>query len=163
MTPERIAALEAVPGWVWEVDLEAQWQARLEELRQHAAQHGRLPLERSGSLGKWVGRQRMDYKALQRGEPSHMTAERIAALEAVSGWAWDAQKARWEEMYRRVLQETVQGGRLPKRSEGQIGSWVASQHRAYRAFREGWAVRGLYKMTDARAEALEDLPGWRVL
>jgi hypothetical protein len=36
MTPARAAALEAVPGWAWEVDAEADWQEKL-------AAHGRLP------------------------------------------------------------------------------------------------------------------------
>ena len=157
MTPERIATLEAVPGWVWEVDLEAQWQARLEELRQHAAQHGRLPVVESGPLGFWSIRSARTTRLGSAMTPEHRSPGGSGELGVVStritlagdvpagiaggGAGWEAAKAE------RVT----------------TGSWVASQCRAYRAFREGWAVRGLYKMTDARAEALEDLPGWRVL
>ena len=68
---------------------------------------------KSGSLGRWVDKQRTEYKALQQTEPSDMTPERIAALEAVPSWVWDAQEARWQEMYQRVLHEVVQCGRLP--------------------------------------------------
>ena len=171
MTPERIAALEAVRGWVWDGQ-EAQWQQQLEELRQHVAQHGRPPLLNSGSLGWWVTRQRREYKAYQQGEPNDMTPERIAALEAMQGWAWDAQEARWQETYQRVLQEVVQGGRLPAEEREanrvvfhvsrMLGIWVSAQRRAYAAFKQGRAVPGR-RMTAARAAALEALPGWRVL
>ena len=159
MTAGRIAALEAVAGWVWDGH-EAQWQEQLERLRQHQAQHGRLPLLKSGSLGMWVDNQRKDYKALQQGKPSWMTVKRIAALEAVLGWVWDAREARWQEMYQQVLQEVVQGGRLRTERDGHTGSWVLGQRSAYTAFKQGRAGR---RMTAERAAALEALPGWKVL
>jgi hypothetical protein len=42
LTPERAAAPEAVPGWVWTVDLEARWQENLEALRAHVGARGAL-------------------------------------------------------------------------------------------------------------------------
>ena len=85
MTPERIAALEAVPGWEWGqwvVDWEAQWQGRLEEVQQYVAQHGRLPPRAAGPLGAWVTNQLKEYDAYLRGWPSCMTPGRIAAAKA---------------------------------------------------------------------------------
>lgn len=49
-------------------------------------------------------------------------------------WVWGAFDARWQAMYQWVLQEAVGGRRLPTEREGQMGSWVASQLRAYVAF-----------------------------
>ena len=43
MTSERAAALELVPGWAWEVDVQAAWEEKLAALRAHVAAHGRLP------------------------------------------------------------------------------------------------------------------------
>ena len=162
MTPERIAALDAVPRWAWDAQ-DWQWQQQLEELRQYVVQHGRLPsTHATGQLGRWVTWQRTKYKALQQGKPRVMTPERIAALEAVPGWVWDAQEAHWQEMYQRVLRQVVQGGRLPKRGDRDAYHWFARQRQAYGAFQLGRSVRG-YRMTAARAAALEALPGWKEL
>ncbi len=91
MTPARAAALEAVPGWAWEVDLEALWQEKLAALRARLAAHGRLPpwCDASG-LGAWVSTQREAKKAMdasRRSRNGTMTPERAAALEGVPGWA----------------------------------------------------------------------------
>ncbi len=43
LTPQRVAALEAVPGWAWEVDTEAAWQEKLAALRAYVDVHGRQP------------------------------------------------------------------------------------------------------------------------
>ena len=94
MTPQRAAALEAVPGWAWEVDAEAVWQERLDALRAHVAEHGRLPPQRHPSgLGSWISEQRRFKRNLGRTSVA-MTPVRAAALEAVPGWAWVGQCGR---------------------------------------------------------------------
>jgi hypothetical protein len=56
--PARAAALEGMPGWAWEVDLEAAWQERLEALGAYVAAHGRLPPHGDASgLGVWIHHQ----------------------------------------------------------------------------------------------------------
>jgi hypothetical protein len=92
MAPASATALEAVPGWAWEVDLEALWQEMLAALRAYVAAHARLPSQRGASgLGSWVSKQRQGKKATDAGRRSDtkMTPERSAALEAVPGWRWD--------------------------------------------------------------------------
>ncbi len=81
MTHERIAALEAVPCWTW--DLEALWLETLEELTAFVAAYGRLPTRRdSPALAEWVVRQR-------RAKKDHrITPARIATLEALPWWTW---------------------------------------------------------------------------
>jgi hypothetical protein len=69
MTDERIAVLEAVPCWTWEVDFEAMWLALPEELKAFVAEHGRLPT--SGELlafAMWIANQRTAKKALDAGK-----------------------------------------------------------------------------------------------
>ena len=122
MTPERIAALEAVPGWEWGVDYEAQWQARLVEVQQYVVQHGGLPLRAAGPLGYWVTTQCMQYTAWQQGRPSSMTPERIAALEAVPGWKWGVDwEVQWHLRQEEVQQYVAQHGRCRL---DQLGRWA---------------------------------------
>ena len=106
--PENAAALEGVPLWAWEVDPEARWQERLEEVRQYAAAHGGVPKPRAGLLGRWLSAQRLAYSALQQGRPTHIPPERVAALEAVPGFVWDLPvdpDAKWQAQ----LEELIAG------------------------------------------------------
>jgi hypothetical protein len=96
MTAERAAKLEAL-GFVWEVSIgrgsdEAAWEAQLARLAAHNAVHGDCKVPQGWAedpgLGRWVNRQRVYKKKLDRGEPSHgMTVARAAKLEAL-GFAW---------------------------------------------------------------------------
>ena len=160
MTPECIAALEAVPGWewgVWGVDWEAQWQARLEEVQQYVAQHGRPPPQTAGALGRWVNTQRKEYKAWQQGKRSSMTPERIAALEAVPGWEWGVDwEAQWQARLEELQQYMAQHGRPPPQTAGPLGIWVTTQCTQYKAWQQGKRS----SMTPERIAALEAVPGW---
>jgi hypothetical protein len=49
MTPECAAALEAVPGWAWHVDVETALEEKLAALRVYVGVHGRLPPQRDVS------------------------------------------------------------------------------------------------------------------
>ena len=91
MTPKRIAALEAVPGWAWRVDLDEKWMGKLRELKAYVEQHGELPPRSHTTLGSWISNQRTAYWAQINEKPcrSIMTSERIAALEALPGWVWN--------------------------------------------------------------------------
>jgi len=93
MTPARAATLEGVPGWAWEVNAAA-WEEKLAALRAYVGAHGRLPPQRdASSLGEWVNSQRQAKMAMDAGSKNdRMTPARVAALEAVPGWAWDARR-----------------------------------------------------------------------
>ena len=82
----RISALEAVPGWTWQAHHD-HWERKLAALRSFAAREGhtRVPdgcVEAGFRLGRWVARQRAQRDA--------MAPARIALLEAVPGWSWEA-------------------------------------------------------------------------
>ena len=47
---------------------EAQWLAKVEEVKQYVAQHGRLPPVRAFPLGRWLKWQRQHDKGWQQGE-----------------------------------------------------------------------------------------------
>ncbi len=91
LSAERIASLETVPGWKWDAH-EANFQMMLAVLRQFVDRegHSRVPKGHVESfegtdnnlLNSWVQHKRTGF---HRGG---LSAERIAALEAISGWDW---------------------------------------------------------------------------
>ena len=97
MTPQRAAALEAVPGWAWDVRPRGPtWAARRAEREAHVRAHGRLPPHGHPSrLGKWAENQRTAKRAADAGRKgtTKMTPQRVAALEAVPGWVWDTRRS----------------------------------------------------------------------
>jgi hypothetical protein len=90
ITPERIAALERVPGWYWVNDAAAGWKGRFEQLCAYVEAHGRIPSRgeshrQNAALGRWVYEQRMAWNGTGR---YRITPERAEALESVPGWHW---------------------------------------------------------------------------
>ena len=161
-TPARVAALEAVPGWAWEVDLEAAWQERLAALQAFVAAHGRLPpIRHPSGMGSWIQNQRTAKKAMDAGSASDkMTPQRVAALEAVPGWAWEVDlEALWQERLAALRAHVAAHGRLPpQRDAAGLGAWVSTQRKAKTATDAG--RKSSHKMTPARVAALEGVPGW---
>ena len=160
MTPEREAALEAIPGWIWEADPDAVWQVNCALLRRFVEEHARLPIatvEYQGvKLGSWVSVQRKAKK----GQGSYvMTPEREAALEDIPGWVWEADlDAAWQANYDLLRQFVEEHARLPSvKAEYlgvKLGNWVSNQRQAKKG-----QSRGV--MTPEREAALEAIPGWR--
>ena len=90
LSPERIDALEALPGWVWD-GKEAEYQDSFSALVQFADREGhvRVPTRhveifdgREVNLGSWRGSRKAEFR---RGT---LSQERIDALEALPGWEW---------------------------------------------------------------------------
>ena len=86
--PERRERLEALPGWVWDVN-EAGWQEGFAHLERFVERegHAQVPVkhrENGYTLGQWVSVQR---SALRKGK---LDPKRQARLEAVPGWTWEA-------------------------------------------------------------------------
>ena len=96
ITQERIDQLKAVGldfNDARQKRDEAQWQSKLELLRQYRERNGhcRVPAsyEMDGvKLGSWLSHQRVAYKKHSEGKPAKITQERIDQLEAV-GVDWD--------------------------------------------------------------------------
>ncbi|WP_409371354.1 helicase associated domain-containing protein [Mycolicibacterium canariasense] len=89
LSTERKVRLEALPRWSWAV-LAGQWEHGLDEAREFGRMHGHTCVPgdhitgESFRLGKWVRRQRSTYRA------GKLSADRVARLEALPGWVWDA-------------------------------------------------------------------------
>ena len=90
MTTERIADLEKI-GFEWGLGNDSLWQTVYEELIAYKQQNGHCNVPRryaqNKPLGTWVQTQRHQHGLLCKGKPSHMTTERIAALEKI-GFEW---------------------------------------------------------------------------
>jgi hypothetical protein len=167
LSPARLAALEALPGWTW-TPREARWRARLAELRAHVAARGRLP-RGAGELASWVKLQLYAHSALAAGRRTWRTLSpaRRAALEAVPGWTWDLpdphaprEAARFAARLARLRAVAGELGRLPPRAHPSgLGSWVRVQRAAKRAADAG-RPRPHGAMTPERAAALEAVPFW---
>ena len=86
--PDRVAALEVLPGWSWDL-FEDDWRAAFELLGRYVQRegHARVPvghLEEGFPLGRWVSKRRSAHR---HGE---LSAERVDLLEGMPGWTWDA-------------------------------------------------------------------------
>jgi hypothetical protein len=86
MTPERIRELESV-GFKLETSRACIWTIQFQQLCEFKVQFGHclVPQQYAANLtlGRWVSKQRHDYKLYQDGKPSRMTPERIRELESV--------------------------------------------------------------------------------
>lgn len=77
---------------------ENQWNRRLAELDAFRARYGHCSVNKRGehsALGWFVVRTRQERRKLDDGEPSSLTATRIAELDA-RGFDWDGRDAQWE-------------------------------------------------------------------
>lgn len=87
ITPERIAKLESLDEWVWGPASD-RWEEGFENLLDYIGRVGnsRVPnkYKTHGGypLGWWVGS--------QRGNREKLSLERVARLDALSNWVWDA-------------------------------------------------------------------------
>jgi len=127
LSPEIIAALQLLPGWVWDVR-EDRWAQGLRLLIAYAQRTGApnpdaLYLEESGdnlTLGAWVNSRRKEYR---RGV---LSPSRVAALEAIQGWGWRPFDAAWHRMFQRLEQEVEERGtvaHLTQRSVVDSAPW----------------------------------------
>jgi Helicase associated domain len=92
ISPERIAALEALPGWEWAPNRD-RWNTMHALLADYAQAHGHATLATKAvvageRLGQWSSMQRVQY------HDGKMRQERIQALEAVPGWQWSLRPPR---------------------------------------------------------------------
>ncbi|MEB8515244.1 helicase associated domain-containing protein, partial [Acidithiobacillus ferriphilus] len=137
LTPERIAELEAVPGWVWSI-LEDDWDRGVAALRAFVERegHAKIPkrhVTQDGlRLGTWVGSRRVEYLE------NRLAIERIAELEAVPGWVWSILEDGWDRSVAALHAFVEREGhaRVPTshiEPDGfKLGSWVSDRRKDYR-------------------------------
>ena len=87
LTPERSAALEAVPGWQWNPRAH-HWATTLDLLHTTATEHGGLPhiprhtQVQGVDVVVWADHQRL------RGHHHQLTPQQRTALDTIPGWWW---------------------------------------------------------------------------
>lgn len=155
LSPERIALLEALPGWSWNPAHDS-WDTGYTHLEAFLAETGspspsQAEITADGyRLGFWVAAQRT---ARQLGK---LSPERVAALEALQGWTWNAREARWQAGLAELKRFGAAFGhtQVPRsyRTPGgdQLGRWVSNQRVAKRSG----------QLPAERAAALEAVTGW---
>jgi len=148
---QRIALLESLKGWTWDL-LTDQWNDGFERLKTYIEETGtarpsaKLKLTDGFTLGQWVSTQRT-YK-------DSLGSERIALLESLEGWSWDALTDRWNESFEILKAYTDEIGTARPSAEFKIndefplGSWVSRQ----RANKDS--------LGSERIALLESLKGW---
>ncbi len=163
---DRIRRLQQLDGWAWDgrqarrrrsgATRSKRWEQAFAKLLGYVEEigHARPPVAFVTAdgfrLGEWVNGQRTKYMCGQ------LRADRVASLESVPGWAWDARAKRWELALERLgLYADSTGHACPPGnyvcSDGfWLGQWVQQQRRSYRAG----------TLSIERARELEGLPGW---
>ncbi len=154
---DRAERLEAILGWDWKGRQGARWEEMFEVLGRFIERegHARVPrehVEDGEALGEWVKIQRDAYRGIKG---RRLAKDRGDKLNALEGWTWDRQDARWEKGFERLVAYVQCEGhaRAPLGfTEGDfaLGNWVSRQRYAYR---KGW-------LPQERAMRLESLPGW---
>ena len=135
MTAERIAALEATPGWTWES--ENTWEPnRLNWIIQYQ-KLGKTPSyisknQEEKRAEQWQQVQRREYKS----KKTSMTVERIATLNATPGWVWEAEDT-WEPNRLHWISQYNKLGKTPSAmskdpEEKKAGSWQVRQRKNYK-------------------------------
>jgi hypothetical protein len=156
------------------------WEAQLAKLKTYRAMHGDCSVPsrwaKDPGLANWVGRHRTQKRKLDRGEPSEMTAERAAKLDAF-GFDWAPQSggaetarydigqtggipldAKWEAQLAKLAAYKAAHGdcNVPKgwAEDLGLGIWVSKQRRFKKKLDRGEPSPGITVERAARLEAL---------
>ena len=155
LSQERIARLEGLPGWAWD-QAGRNWEEAFSALETYVAEHGNIEVptihksKQEDSLERWMGQQRVTQKK------GRLSQERIARLEGLSGWMWDAFDQQWEEGFSALEAYVAQYGeaklnyRHKSKYGNALGTWVNNQ---YKAKTEG-------QLSQEHITRLEALSGW---
>jgi hypothetical protein len=177
LTQEQIDALEAMPGWTWDLPDPncLTWDDAFEILRDYAREngHARVPATYTTpdgfTLGRWVYEQRRHKRERDTGQDKprkRITDEQIRRLNSLPGWAWQIRGPRahrsWNDTYQALRDYCDENGRLPTKNHrlsngAPAGEWMRLQRTRYRKTMEGQTSRPL---TTREIRLLEALPGW---
>lgn len=121
-----------------------QWSQKFDELCEYRRTRGDCLVphryKANPSLGRWVKRQRYQYKLWKSGQPSTMTQDRARVLESI-GFVWDSQGACWEERLDELKRFKDEYGHcnVPSLSTEypKLATWIKCQRRQYKLFQDG--------------------------
>ena len=96
LTDERERKLNEI-GFIWSLRNRTDWNQRFEELVKFKQEYGHCVVpqlfEQNKALGKWVSKQREQYRRLLHNKYSFMTTERVGKLNDI-GFSWNAKGRR---------------------------------------------------------------------
>ena len=144
LSAKRVALLEAVPGWTWQLESERRQLERLEAVRCWYNRYDTHP-DQPTEVGATVHRFRAQYRK------ERLPPEMIAELEAIPGWVWRT-RARPQTVAERLTQvrDWYEVNDQHPASDSSLGRWVKTQRVSYGA--------GLTDPT--LAAELEAIDGW---
>jgi hypothetical protein len=161
MTAFRTQELESL-GFEWEVSthLGKAWENHLSELADYCKVHGHCNVpwndSENAKLGRWIGKQRTQYRFYQEGKTSSLTTFRIQKLESL-GFEWDSFGAAWEDRLSELADYRKEHGHcnVPQSysENAKLARWVAKQRSHHRLQREGKRS----PMTTFRIQKLDSL------
>lgn len=155
LEPEFAAELEALPGWTWNVFTD-RFDAAVAAVTAFAAVHGHASIPRGHiasdglRLGPWVRQVRVDHR---RGR---VAADRVTALERISGWTWSENQLRWQRGLDALAGFDAEYGHLQVPAAYQdpdgftLGEWCSGRRKEHRAD----------TLAADKSTALAALPGW---
>lgn len=107
-------------------------------------------------LGLWIKEQRRHFTLMKQGKSSHLTEERIAALNSV-GFCYDTHETSFKERLKELATFKRESGHCNVPicfvKNKKLGTWVHHQRRQYKLHKEGQPCH----ITEERIRALEDI------
>lgn len=151
----RANRLESLNGWTWDA-LSDNWSAMYGELLDYVKREGhasvplRTRLSSGSSLGKWVQDNRIRYRE------GKLSNERVALLQALTGWIWDPYAESFNQGIARLIEYkcNYQSVEVPQRYKCDdgfpLGSWVSNKRMAYKRRR----------LPEGQVSAFDSIEGW---
>jgi superfamily II DNA or RNA helicase len=149
----RIESLETVHGWSWSPFDDA-WESFYNRIFQLSnSSNGLQPDEPSSEEAEQI----RGWKQWQRTQyfKNKLNAEKIRRIELIPYWEWNPLESRWKLFYDALAKfAETNGHSRPPRSlivhDMELGEWVKARRREYNSG----------KLSAARIQELETLPGW---
>ena len=143
------------------------------QLKEFVDEHGRLPMTKGNSLGKWVRTQRVAHQTannptiIRKGWPNCLVLERTLLLEKIPGWTWNdcensanrPDEVKWMERFNELLDflnanddmyPIPHWKKVNSYENKHLSFWIATQIGEYK--------RG--NLSEKRIRYLKSLPGW---
>ena len=143
-----------------------QWSTMFQALLEFKERYGHCSVPRTSKdyplLGRWVKRQRYQYKLMCDGNrKSTMTPERAQALVDV-GFVWDSYSAAWSQRFEDLKQFVAKYGHAnvpsPFPENPQLSNWCKFQRREYKSLLDAGNTKDKMSQTHMdRIMALESL------
>lgn len=142
LSMKRLAQLESVE-FLWDVQ-EQLWLKRYQQLQTFHAKYGHCRVPNNSlefpQLGVWVRNQRREYKRLEHGEPSTLSTDRLARLEALDFAWYRSHTEAWENHYEQLKDFVAKYGHanVPEAypANPSLGQWCMNQRTTFRLLRE---------------------------